>query len=152
MSFNPLSWLADHVFDPIAAAISRAKTSSNPVAAAVGAAADTAYTKITGDVSTAATTLVSTPISSQSAAALASPAIADAETGLQAVVDAFVVAMVGRVPVVGAVLAPEVVGAANIALTFGEQHFLTFISSLFNHAQTKVAALATPAPAAKPGE
>lgn len=139
---NPVfTWLAGHVFDPIQAAISRAKTSSNPTASAVGAAADAAYQKISGDV--AAT--LNQPISSQSAAALANSAIADFEAGLQAVVDAFVASAVGRVPVVGAVLAPEAVAGANIALTFAEQHGLTFLSSLFNHAQAKVAAASTPA-------
>lgn len=140
MNMSPLTWLADHIFDPIKAAISRAQTSSNPVAAAVGNAASDAYANISKTVGTISP---ATPLTGLSAAAIGNKSIADFELGIQTVVDAFITASVGRVPIVGEVLAEETVSVANVALAFGEQHGLTLLSSLFSHGKTKIAAAAS---------
>lgn len=129
-----MSWLSKFVFDPIQAAIARAQTSSNPTAAAVGGAAGTAYTKIATDV----TTGLNQPLTQNSAAAVGNQAIKDLEDGIQEVVDVFLTASLGTAGPIGAALAPEAVQGANILLTFGEQHGLTFLSSLFHHAKTQV--------------
>jgi len=130
---SDLSRLVHFVFDPVLASIARAGTSSNPTAQATAVAASAAVGKVVTDVNAA--------LSGNSAAGMASPIIKDLEDGLQSVVNAFVAsAVTSSVPVVGGLLAPEAVNLADAALTFAEQHALTYVSALFHfHKENSVA-------------
>lgn len=119
-----MSTLSKFVFDPIKAAIARAATSSSPVAVATAAAAGAA-------VAAVATDLAPTSLSSNSVVGLGNKLVGDFEDGLRDTLDAFIVALCGEVPLVGAALAPEVVSAANVSLAFAEQHAMTYIAALF---------------------
>lgn len=118
------------VFDPVKAAIARAATSSNPVAVATAAAAGAAVATVAADTTPQA-------LSSNSVVGLGNKLVGDFEDGLRATMDSFLTALVGEVPLAGAVLAPEVVAAANVSLAFAEQHAMTYIASFF--AQSKAA-------------
>lgn len=131
-----MSILSKFVFDPIKAALARGATSSNPVVVAASVAGQATYTAAAADVATAA----SQPLSANSAAALGSSLLQDGEDGVRMALDGVITALVGQVPVVGGLIAPEAVAAANLGLSFGEQHFLSYVSSLFAHAKTVAAA------------
>lgn len=135
-----MSWLSAHVFDPIRAAIARAQTSSNPVAAASATAAAATYDKIATDVQIGP----DQPLTSNSAVALGNTAVKDLEDGLLEVVDVGISAALGMTGPVGVALSPVAVQGANITLTFLEQHAMTYVASLFSHAKAQVAALPAP--------
>jgi lysozyme len=131
-----VSWVSKYIFNPIEAAIARAKTSSNPVAQQTGQAASAALGNIVKDIG-------GDSLGSNSVQALGSVLVKDMEDGLYAVVDAFVAASVtSAIPVAGAAVAPEAVALANCAIAFAEQHALTYISSLFAHHKAQVNASA----------
>lgn len=129
-----MSWLSKFVFDPIKAAAARAVTSQNPAARSVGEAAAAAI----GNVATAAANAIP---SANSVVGQAHPVIAALEDGLRDVVDA---ALTAFIPAPLAVVDGPAVSLANAALEFAEQHALTYVSALFQHAK---AGINTPAPA-----
>lgn len=139
------SLLDKFIFDPIKAAAARATTSTNPIARAVGAAAQDAVEKIDADISA--------PANHNSAVGVTNNVVGDLETGLKSSVDAFVTALVmvagakgGPIGVAVATnLAPEAVQATNVAIDFAEQHAMTYLSALFAHHRTVIATPATQA-------
>lgn len=128
-----MSWLSKYAFNPIRAMLERQSTSQNPITSAAGAAGLEAMQNV-GQV---ANTAIATAVTSNSAVGLASPIVKSLEDGLASIVDATLVASLGEVPVVGAVLTPEAVAAANLALAFLEQHAATYLASLFHHAKAQ---------------
>jgi len=128
-----LSSALHFIFDPVQAAVARSATSANPTAQATAVAAQAVLGKVVTDINAS--------LSSNSAMGMANPIIKDLEDGLQSVVDAFVTsAVTSAVPVVGGMLAPEATGLANAALTFAEQHALTYVSALFGFHKSNVGA------------
>lgn len=137
-----MSWLssfAHFAFDPVKAAAARATTSSSPVAQATGNAALAAVATIATDIGQGLQ-------SHNSAIGIINTVVGDAETALKGLVDSYVEATVGGLPLVGGLLAPQAVGIANNALDFGEQHLLTYISALFSHHSAAVNSTPIPAP------
>ena len=118
-----MSYFSTFIWDPLLAALARARGSSHPGTAAAGQAALSAVGKLAGDVQTT----VSQGLTPNSAAALQTAALKDLEDGLKAVVDAFI----------GAVTPPGVsvlaIGGANLALDFVESHAKDYVSALFAH-------------------
>lgn len=131
-----MSVLSKFIFDPIKAALARGATSSNSVVVAAAQAGQVSYAEAAGDI--AAT--VGQPLTANSATALGSDLIKDAEDGLRLALDGVITAGLASVPIIGGAVTPEAVGAANMALSFGEQHFLTYVSSLFAHGKAQVPA------------
>lgn len=129
-----MSWLSKFVFDPIAAAISRAAASSHPGVAQAATQLEQTYAKVSTTLNSAA----SAGISVNSAPGLANDVIGAFENGLNAAVDALVTGLVGEIPVVGAGLAPEAVKAANVSLAFLEAHGQTYLSALLGHAKAQI--------------
>jgi hypothetical protein len=140
-----MSLLSKFVFDPIKAALGRGATSSNPVVVAAAVAGQATYTAAANDVATAA----SQPLSANSAAALGSNLIKDAEDGLRLALVGIITAGLANVPIIGAAVTPEAVAAANMALAFAEQHALTYVSALFAHGKAQVPPVSQPAAAAQ---
>lgn len=134
-----MSWFSHFVFDPILAAIAGASASKNKATQMVGQAASTAVKNVAADVTAAA----SQPLSNLSAAGLGNKVIGDLESGLQGVVDGFIMGTLGSNPI-GIMLTPEAVALANISLAFAEQHVAAYVSALFSHAKSGVAAAAVP--------
>lgn len=131
-----MSILSKYFFDPIRAQFARWAGSSNSGLAAAGKQALQTYDTVSSDV---AGTLQA-GLTANSAQALGSKLILDFEDGLRAAADAYLTAALP--PIVGT-------GAAEIAnalLSFGEQHALTYVSSLFAHARSVAQGTATAAP------
>lgn len=126
-----MSFVSKFIFDPIKAQIARMSTSVNPDSQAKGNAALSVVGTIAGDIQTGIQ-------SHNSPIGIINTVVGDAETALKVAIDAYVGAAVGSIPVVGGLIAPEAIGAANMALDYGTQHFLTYIAALFDHHKTVV--------------
>lgn len=141
---STVSFLSTFVFNPILAEIARGFTSSSPTTQATAAAASTAAATV---VQPTATTPAAA--SSNSPLGSANDIIAQLENDLNNAVAAFVQATVAaEVPVVGVLVAPRVGELTKVALTFAENHALTYVSALFNfHKTVSVPAALPQAPA-----
>lgn len=131
-----MSILSKFIFDPIQAALARGATSSNSVVVSAAQAGQATYAAAAGDIAVTA----ALPLTANSAAALGSNLIKDAEDGLRLALDGVITAGLANVPIIGGVITPEAVGAANMALSFAEQHALTYVSSLFSHGKAQIPA------------
>ncbi len=127
-----MSWLSKYVFDPVKAAMSRQANSQNPIAAATGKASLDAVKNI----SAVTVSTIDDAITHRSAVGMSSPIVGALEDGLKSVTEAALTAALGEVPVVGALITPEAVAAADMGLTFLEQHAATYLAGLFHHART----------------
>ena len=140
-----MSVLSKYVFDPLKAAAARALSSMNPLNQLAGQAAANAVNSAVGSV----TSQVADANAHNSAMGLSNPAIGKLETDLNAAVSAFVQATVAaEVPIIGGAVAPAFGELATTALTFAENHALTYLAGVFHFHQTNtVPALAVqPAP------
>lgn len=134
-----LSKLESWIYNSVLAAASHSSSSVNTDAKTIGAAATAAVTPVVAKIATD----VGTDLNAhKSPAGIANDVIGDAETGVKVALDAYILATVGAFPVVGEFLAPEAVNGANALLTFGEQHFLTYVSGFFGHKTAVVNAVA----------
>ena len=140
-----LSQLKNFVFNPVQAAAARAQVSTNPATAAMGdeavkalstvpltAGASVGVAVATG-VAGAASTVAAGINSHKSAVGIINDVVGEAETALKVAVDAYALATVGALPIVGGFLAPEAVKIANAAMDFGTQHFMTYLAAMFSH-------------------
>lgn len=129
-----MSWFTKYIEHPALSALQGlasdpAITASPPAAAAVEAAKSAA-------TDAAATVTAAAPIIAAAAATAADPVIAQAETGLQGVVDALLIGTLGPV---GAALA---VPGANAIMSLLEQRVHKAAADLFAHARAQIAASA----------
>ncbi len=131
-----MSWLSKYFFDPVKAALERQSTSANPISAAAGVAATAAIQNVVAVASTS----INVAVSTKSAAGLANPVIGALEDGLKSVIDAALIAGLGEIPIVGAMVTPGAVALTNTTLTLMEQHAATYLASLFHHAKAQVPA------------
>lgn len=157
-----MSWLSSAVrfaFSGIVAQAARAASSSNPAQAAAGNAALAAVSpgSPAGDaikavalstVAAAASDVAAGIQAHNSPTGIMNTVVGDLETGLKGLVDGYVTTAAIGVPLVGGLIAPEAVKLVNLALDFGEQHALTYVSALFSHHRAAAAAsVAPPTPA-----
>jgi hypothetical protein len=136
-----MSLLSKFFFDPLLAAAARAMSSINPAAQAVGQAAAAA-------VANTVTADVATNTDHNSAMGLSNPIIGQLESDLNNAVTAFVEAIIAKdIPVAGVLIAPEIGKLTLTALTFAEEHALTYLAQVFHfHATNNLPVTTAAAP------
>jgi hypothetical protein len=118
-----MSWLSEYVFDPLKTLLAK-----------VEATGESDLKALAGQVS-----------AQLPAAPVVDAALTAFQTGLQTAVDGALTAIVGEVPIEGAVLAPAAVEAANTGLTYLEGQAATYINGLIAAAKAKLTSVAAPA-------
>lgn len=127
-----VSFFSKFVFNPIMAEIARGFTSSSATTQATAQAGATAVAAVVQPGTNAPPTG-----SPNSPLGNANDVIAQLENDLNNAVAAFVQATVAaEVPVVGVLVAPKVGELTKVALTFAENHALTYVAALFNFHKT----------------
>ena len=121
-----MSYFSSFIWRPLVAALARARGSSHAGSAAAASAALDAVNRLGQDVHDQ----LASGVGPNSASSLGSAAVRDLEDGLRAAVDAFLTA---AVPVGLNGLA---VGAADLALTWAENHAHDYVAGLFHHARS----------------
>jgi hypothetical protein len=125
-----MSWFSEYIGDPVKALVAKA---------AAGVDAD--LKALAGQ---AAQALPPAPISASAETAL--------ETAIQGAMDVVITDAVGKIPVAGAVLAPEAVAAGNAAIDYAVQKGVAALNSLAATAKAQLASFAqSPPPPAPAG-